>query len=74
VTEPNTHRFLTVEQTADERNVKSSLIRGLIKTGELRAIQIGGLRNVARGPSRCRGPHRGRISTNGSSGRFRRSR
>lgn len=36
------HRFLTVEQAAGELNVKSSLIRGLIKTGELRAIQIGG--------------------------------
>lgn len=35
-------RFLTVEQAADELNVKSSLIRGLISSGELRAIQVGG--------------------------------
>lgn len=35
-------RFLTAEQTAEELNVKSSLIRGLISSGELRAIQVGG--------------------------------
>jgi excisionase family DNA binding protein len=35
-------RFLTVEQAAEELNVKSSLIRGLISSGELRAIQVGG--------------------------------
>lgn len=35
-------RFLTIEQAADELNVKTSLIRGLIKTGELRGIQVGG--------------------------------
>lgn len=35
-------RFLTIEQAAEELNVKESLIRGLIKTGELRALQIGG--------------------------------
>ncbi|APX03562.1 helix-turn-helix domain-containing protein [Arthrobacter sp. QXT-31] len=40
--EPTPRRFLTVEQAAEELNVKSSLIRALIKTGELRAIQIGG--------------------------------
>jgi excisionase family DNA binding protein len=40
--EPTQCRFLTVEQAAEELNVKSSLIRALIKTGELRAIQIGG--------------------------------
>jgi excisionase family DNA binding protein len=40
--EPTQRRFLTVEQAAEELNVKSSLIRALIKTGELRAIQIGG--------------------------------
>lgn len=40
--EPAQHRFLTVEQAAEELNVKLSLIRGLIKAGELRAIQIGG--------------------------------
>lgn len=40
--EPIQRRFLTVEQAAEELNVKSSLIRALIKTGELRAIQIGG--------------------------------
>lgn len=40
--EPTKPRFLTIEQAAEELNVKSSLIRGLIKTGELRAIQVGG--------------------------------
>jgi len=40
--EPTKPRFLTVEQAAEELNVMSSLIRGLIKTGELRAIQVGG--------------------------------
>ncbi|WP_314194572.1 helix-turn-helix domain-containing protein [uncultured Arthrobacter sp.] len=35
-------RFLTIEQAAEELNVKPSLVRALIKTGELRGIQIGG--------------------------------
>lgn len=39
--EPAKRRFLTIEQVAEELNSKSSLIRGLIKSGELRAIQIG---------------------------------
>jgi excisionase family DNA binding protein len=39
--EPKKHRFLTIEQAAEELNVKASLIRGLIKTGELRGIQVG---------------------------------
>jgi excisionase family DNA binding protein len=48
-------RFLTVEQAAEELNVKSSLIRGLISSGELRAIQVGGrgylVPNLRRGQS-----------------------
>ncbi|KRE54128.1 excisionase [Arthrobacter sp. Soil736] len=40
--QPSQRRFLTVEQAAEELNVKSSLIRGLITSGELRAIQVGG--------------------------------
>lgn len=40
--EPAKRRFLTIEQAAEELNVKQSLIRGLIKTGELRALQVGG--------------------------------
>jgi excisionase family DNA binding protein len=40
--EPTKRRFLTIEQAAQELNVKESLIRGLIKTGELRALQAGG--------------------------------
>ena len=40
--EPTKRRFLTVEQAAEELNVKSNLIRGLISSGELRAIQVGG--------------------------------
>lgn len=37
-----TPRFMTTEQVAEELNVKASLVRGLIKTGELRAFQVGG--------------------------------
>lgn len=40
--EPAKRRFLTIEQAAEELNAKASLIRNLIKTGELRAIQVGG--------------------------------
>ncbi|MDQ0636408.1 excisionase family DNA binding protein [Arthrobacter pascens] len=40
--EPNQPRFLTLAQVADELNVKQSLVQGLIKTGELRAFQVGG--------------------------------
>lgn len=39
--EPKKHRFLTIEQAAEELNVKASLIRGLIKAGDLRALQVG---------------------------------
>ncbi|MEW1810471.1 helix-turn-helix domain-containing protein [Pseudarthrobacter phenanthrenivorans] len=42
------HRFLTIEQAAEELNVKASLIRGLIKAGELRALQIGARGYLAR--------------------------
>lgn len=35
-------RFLTLAQVADELNVKQSLVQGLIRTGELRAFQVGG--------------------------------
>lgn len=42
MTEPKKHRFLTVEQAAEELNVSPSQIRALLKTGELRAIQVGG--------------------------------
>lgn len=40
--EPNKHRFLTIEQVAEELNVGAPQIRALLKTGELRAIQVGG--------------------------------
>ncbi|MUU73532.1 helix-turn-helix domain-containing protein [Pseudarthrobacter sp. GA104] len=40
--EPKKHRFLTIEQAAEELNVSHSQIRALLKTGELRAIQVGG--------------------------------
>lgn len=39
---PTQRRFLTIEQAAEELNVKPPLIRALLRTGELRAIQIGG--------------------------------
>lgn len=35
-------RFLTVEQVAEELNVSPVQVRALLKTGELRAIQVGG--------------------------------
>lgn len=35
-------RFLTIEQVAEDLNVKPPLVRALIKSGELRAIQVGG--------------------------------
>lgn len=37
-----TPRFLTIEQVAEDLNVKPPLVRALIKSGELRAIQVGG--------------------------------
>jgi excisionase family DNA binding protein len=40
--QPTNRRFLTIEQTAELLNVKASLIRGLIKAGDLRGIQVGG--------------------------------
>ncbi|RAX15986.1 helix-turn-helix domain-containing protein [Pseudarthrobacter sp. AG30] len=42
ITEPNQPRFLTIAQVADELNVKQSLVQGLIRTGVLRAFQVGG--------------------------------
>ncbi|MDQ0619727.1 helix-turn-helix domain-containing protein [Arthrobacter globiformis] len=40
--ESKKNRFLTIDQAAKELNVKQSLIPSLIRTGELRAIQVGG--------------------------------
>jgi excisionase family DNA binding protein len=40
--EPKKRRFLTVEQAAEELNVSSNQIRALLKSGDLRAIQVGG--------------------------------
>ena len=40
--QPTPLRFLTVQQVADELVTKQSTIRGLIQSGELPAIQIGG--------------------------------
>lgn len=34
--------FLTIEQVADELNVRPPTVRMLLKSGELRGIQIGG--------------------------------
>jgi excisionase family DNA binding protein len=34
-------RFLTIEQAAQELNVGVPLIRGMLRTGELRGIQVG---------------------------------
>lgn len=38
----NRPRFLTTEQVADELNVGLPTVRMLLKSGELRGIQIGG--------------------------------
>ena len=35
-------RFLTISQAAEELNVNQNQIRALLRTGELRGIQIGG--------------------------------
>lgn len=35
-------RFLTVEQVAEDLNVSPAQIRTLIKSGDLRGIQVGG--------------------------------
>lgn len=40
--QPSQPRFLTLAQVAEELNVKQSLVQGLIRTGELRAFQVGG--------------------------------
>ena len=42
IDEQKRHRFLTAEQAAEEMNVSTNQIRALLKTGELRAIQVGG--------------------------------
>lgn len=39
---PKRPRFLTVEQVAEELNVGLPMVRALLKSGELRGIQIGG--------------------------------
>ena len=39
---PKRPRFLTISQAAEELAVGAPTIRQLIKTGELRALQIGG--------------------------------
>lgn len=39
--EPKKHRFLTTTQAAEELNVSPDQIRALLKTGDLRAIQVG---------------------------------
>ncbi|MGY4542599.1 excisionase family DNA binding protein [Arthrobacter sp. UYNi723] len=40
--EPKNRRFLTIDQAAEELNVSVAQIRSLLKTGELRGIQVGG--------------------------------
>lgn len=42
MTEEPKRRFLTIEQVAEELNVGAPSIRALLKTGELRGIQVGG--------------------------------
>jgi excisionase family DNA binding protein len=39
---PSKRRFLTIEQVAEALNVGQPLVRALLRTGELRGIQIGG--------------------------------
>ncbi|MBE4719854.1 helix-turn-helix domain-containing protein [Pseudarthrobacter sp. AB1] len=40
--EPKKPRFLTISQSAEELNVNQNQIRALLRTGELRGIQVGG--------------------------------
>jgi excisionase family DNA binding protein len=40
--ELKSRRFLTIDQAAEELNVSDSQIRALLRTGELRGIQVGG--------------------------------
>lgn len=40
-------RFLTIEQVAQELNVGDPLVRGMLKSGELRGIQVGGRNYLA---------------------------
>ncbi|MFJ6003387.1 helix-turn-helix domain-containing protein [Arthrobacter sp. NPDC092385] len=40
--QPKPLRFLTLQQVADELNTKHNTIRGLLASGDLPAIQIGG--------------------------------
>lgn len=40
--EPKKPRFLTIEQVAEELNVSPVQVRSLVKSGELRGIQVGG--------------------------------
>jgi excisionase family DNA binding protein len=35
-------RFFTIEQVAEELSVGTPLVRGMLRTGELRGIQVGG--------------------------------
>lgn len=39
---PKRPRFLTIEQVAEELSVGAPTVRQLLKTGELRGLQIGG--------------------------------
>ena len=41
MTAPEQRRFLTIEQVADELNVGQPLIRALLRSGELRGMQVG---------------------------------
>ena len=36
------HRFLTIEQTAEELNVSQTQIRAMLRSGELHGFQVGG--------------------------------
>lgn len=40
--QPRAMRFLTLQQAGEELNVQRTTVMGLIKTGELPAIQVGG--------------------------------
>jgi excisionase family DNA binding protein len=50
-------RFLTIEQVAEELNVGMPMVRTLVRTGELRALQVGGRRGLARRRAGPRGLH-----------------
>ncbi|WP_083435400.1 helix-turn-helix domain-containing protein [Pseudarthrobacter siccitolerans] len=67
--EPKKRRFLTTQQVAEELNVSSNQIRALLKTGQLRAIQVGGRVTGPQWHPSCRDPRDPECGSGKRSGR-----